>query len=228
VSKAAPAQRGPRALKVVEDFLTKHHVRCQRINVRNTFRGIMFGRKQQKDRKERPSEPSPAAEAGAQSVNAVEDLPPWDQYLATNGHFTSHGQFMHTVAWEVNGRHVLTVVPHPTRVDLDKVARAVQAEKSAVKQRKLKDLGKDTTFPVFVCPPFGHPQDSQGRDPILLVDSMVTELKKPLLFDCGTVGLSVPVSEFLRSTGAACVEGLGKAPASRGSHITGGGRRELH
>merc|ERR1712085_159495 len=43
---------------------------------------------------------------------------------------------------------------------------------------------------------------------------MITEFKKPLLFDCGSVGLRVPVSEFFKSTKAACIEGLGKVEAS--------------
>merc|ERR1712232_805715 len=141
------------------------------------------------------------------------DLPPWEQYFQFNNQFIRHGQFMHTVAWETEGRQILTVVPHPTRVDIDTVARAVQQPKASLKQRKLKDIAKDTGFPVFVCPPFGHPKDSEGRDPVLLVDSAITEFKRPLLFDCGSVGLSVPVSEFFRSTGAACIEGLGRVEA---------------
>merc|ERR1711957_380610 len=109
----------------------------------------------------------------------------------------------------------LTVIPHPTRVDVDRLAKAIQVPRAAIKQRKIKDISKETGFPIFVCPPFGHPKDSQGRDPVLLVDSMITEFKKPLLFDCGSVGLSVPVSEFFKN-GAACIEGLGRVEASSG------------
>merc|ERR1711920_640629 len=115
-----------------------------------------------------------------------------------------------------------TVIPHPTRVDLDAVAKAIQCPRGAIRQRKIKDISTDTGFPIFVCPPFGHPKDSQGRDPLLLVDSMITEFKKPLLFDCGSVGLSVPVSEFFKSTRAACVEGLGQiqqSPPSTGKPV---------
>merc|ERR1711865_1029314 len=80
------------------------------------------------------------------------------------------------------------------------------------KQRKLKDLEKETGFPVFVCPPIGHPKDSQGRAPLLLIDSSVTEQKKPLLFDCGSVGLSIMPSEFTMMARAVCIEGLAKDP----------------
>merc|ERR1711920_312085 len=141
-------------------------------------------------------------------------LPPWEQYLKINHLFVRHGHFMHTVAWEAEGRRILTVIPHPTRVDIDRLARAIQVPRVAIKQRKIKDISTETGFPIFVCPPFGHPKDSQGREPILLVDSMITEFKKPLLFDCGSVGISVPVTEFFRSTRAACIEGLGKVEVS--------------
>merc|ERR1712187_793371 len=91
---------------------------------------------------------------------------------------------------------------------------AVQKPKEAIKLRKLKDIADDTGFPVFVCPPLGHPKDSQGRDPLMLIDSTVMDGKRPLLFDCGSVGLSLTASEFLRSTGAVCIEGLGQNLAS--------------
>merc|ERR1712151_802354 len=113
---------------------------------------------------------------------------------------------MHTVAWEAEGRRVLAVVPHPKRVSIDHLARATQVKQP--KQRKLKDIEKETGFPTFVCPPFGHPKDAQGRAPLLLVDSSVMELKRPLLFDCGFVGLSVMPHEFVSMTRAVCVEGL--------------------
>merc|ERR1712190_88871 len=99
------------------------------------------------------------------------------------------------------------------RVSMSHLARAAQVPEQIIKQRKLKDIEKETGFPTFVCPPFGHPKDSEGREPVLLVGSTITEFKRPLLFDCGSVGLSVPVSEFFRSTGTACIEGLGKNPA---------------
>lgn len=159
----------------------------------------------------------PAKGATAGNAPALkEDLPPWDQYLAVNSQFARKGQFVHTVAWEATGRRILTVVPHPSRVDMERLARAVQKPVSCIKLRKLQEIAKDTGFPSFVCPPFGHPKDSQGREPVLLIDSMVTELKKPLLFDCGSIGLCIPVSEFLRSTHAACVEQLVKAPKASG------------
>lgn len=135
----------------------------------------------------------------------------WDQYMKANSSFTSHGVFMQTVAWKVDGRRVLSVVPHPLMTDIEKVAKAVQKPLTAVHQCKLKDISTETGFPVFVCPPFGYPPDADGRPPLLLVDSSVTDLKKPLLFDCGTTGLCLTVSEFLRSTRAACVENLARA-----------------
>lgn len=155
-----------------------------------------------------------AAKIGEVPKTADSALPPWEQYLKSNHAFVRNGHFMHTVAWEADGRRILTAIPHPTRVDLDRLAKAIQVPRSAIKQRRLKDISTETGFPIFVCPPFGHPKDSQGRDPLLLVDSMITEFKKPLLFDCGSVGLSVPVSEFFKSTRAACIEGLGKVEAS--------------
>lgn len=130
--------------------------------------------------------------------------------MKVNAHFVKHGQFVHTVAWQAGDRRVLAVVPHLMRVDMERLGKAVGMPPASIKQRKLKDVEKETGFPTFVCPPFGHPRDAEGRLPLLLVDSSVTELKKPLLFDCGTVGLTLPVSELLRSTGAACVEGLAK------------------
>merc|ERR1711862_504437 len=44
----------------------------------------------------------------------------------------------------------------------------------------------------------------------LLVDSSITEMKRPLLFDCGTVGLSVMPQDFVSRARAICVEGLAK------------------
>merc|ERR1712072_550837 len=126
------------------------------------------------------------------------------------GHFIRLGQFMHTIAFEAQGRRILAVVPHPKRVSMEHMARATQKPESVLKQRKLKDIEKETGFPVFVCPPFGHPKDSEGRSPLLLVDSSVTEQKRPLLFDCGSVGLSVMPSEFVSMTRAVCIEGLAK------------------
>jgi len=201
VSGVAPAPRGPQAFPVVEAFLKQHSVQCQRVKMNTTFRSIIFG--QQKKRQEPAGKPA----------NASDSLPPWEQYFLVNDHFVRRGQFMHTVAWEAEGRQILAVVPHPARVDMDKLARAVQRPATSLKQRKLKDISKDTGLPIFVCPPFGHPKDKEGRDPVILVDSTVTELKRPLLFDCGSLGLCIPSAEFIRSTGAACVEGLGKAPS---------------
>lgn len=95
---------------------------------------------------------------------------------------------------------------------MEHLARATQTSESKLKQRKLKDIEKETGFPTFVCPPFGHPKDSQDRLPLLLVDSSMTEQKRPLLFDCGTVGLSVMPNDFILATQAACIEGLAKDP----------------
>merc|ERR1711907_520909 len=111
--------------------------------------------------------------------------------MHTNSHFVRHGQFMHSVAFVADGRRILAVVPHPKRVSMEHLARAVQKPESALKQRKLKDIEKETGFPTFVCPPFGHPKDNEGQLPMLLVDSAITEQKRPMLLDCGTVGLSV-------------------------------------
>lgn len=137
-----------------------------------------------------------------------EEASPWDAYMKANGHFIASGLFMQTVAWQVEGRRVLSVVPHPLMTDKEKVAKAVQKPLSAVQPCKLKDISQETGFPVFVCPPFGYPVDQQGRPPLLLIDSSVVDQKRPLLFDCGTTGVSLSVSEFLRSTSACCVEQL--------------------
>ena len=102
----------------------------------------------------------------------------WDQYMKVNKSFTSHGVFMQTVAWKVEGRRVLSVVPHPQMTDIEKVAKAVQKPVASVVQCKLKDISQETGFPVFVCPPFGYPPDADGRPPLLLVDSSVADLKK--------------------------------------------------
>ena len=151
---------------------------------------------------------APAAKA-ADKIKAAE-VPAWEQYLQANSAFVSHGVFMQTVAWQVEGRRVLSVVPHPQMTDVEKVAKAVQKKASAVVQCKLSDISKETGFPAFVCPPFGYPPDAEGRPPLLLIDSSVTEMKRPLLFDVGSMGISLTVSEFLRSTRACCVENLAK------------------
>lgn len=150
------------------------------------------------------------AEVAAEAAMAA--LPPWERYMRLNSHFTRHGQFMHTVAWEVDGRRVFSIVPHPQRTDLEVVARLVQKPIKAIRMRKLKDIAVETGFPVFVCPPFGHPRDSEGREPMLLIDSSVRELNRHMLFDCGSVGLSIQVSDFLRGTQAVCVDGLALPP----------------
>ncbi|CAE8583541.1 unnamed protein product [Polarella glacialis] len=207
VSEAATAQRHVEALPEVEAFLKKHGVRCRRYILQRSFRAIVYGQQQAK----KAAGAAAAAAMPSEAPPAPAELPPWEQYLQANSFFSKHGQFVHTVAWEVEGRRILTIVPHPARVDVDVLARALQKPVRAIRQRKLKEIEKETGFPVFVCPPFGHPEDAEGRPPVLLVDSAVTELKKPLLFDCGATGLCVPVSELLRSTGAACVENLAKA-----------------
>ena len=148
------------------------------------------------------------ASKSSEKINA--EVPAWDQYLQANSSFVSHGVFMQTVAWQVDGRRVLSVVPHPLMTDVEKVAKAVQQNVTSVKQCKLADISKETGFPAFVCPPFGYPPDAEGRPPLLLVDSSVTEMKRPLLFDVGSMGVSLTVSEFLRSTRACCVENLAK------------------
>merc|ERR1712130_800608 len=104
------------------------------------------------------------------------------------------------------------MVPHPLYVSQEKLAKAAQVPVDQIKMRKLKDISDETGFPVFVCPPFGHPKDKLGRDPLILIDSSVTDSKRPLLFDCGKVGLSMATSELVRSTGAACIDGLGYLP----------------
>ena len=149
-----------------------------------------------------------AGKAAALNDKIATDASPWDVYLRANSNFVSHGVFMQTVAWQVEGRRVLSVVPHPLMTDVEKVAKAVQKNVASVKKCKLTDISKETGFPAFVCPPFGYPPDAEGRPPLLLVDSSVTEMKKPLLFDVGTMGVSLNVSEFLRSTRACCVENL--------------------
>merc|ERR1712139_238095 len=88
---------------------------------------------------------------------------------------------------------------------------------------KLKDIEKETGFPTFVCPPFGHPKDSQGRLPLLLVDSSVAEQKRPMLFDCGSVGLSIMPNEFVMMTRATCIEGLAKDPPAGAVVANGAG-----
>lgn len=159
---------------------------------------------------------SPAVSKGAVGDKpAQEELPPWEQYLKVNSFFASRGQFVHTVAWQVEDRRVLTVIPHPLRTDIDVMARAVQKPAKAIRQCKLNEIAKETGLPVFVCLPIGHPKDGKGRPPLLLVDSSVMEMKRPLLFDCGSTGLCIPVSEFLRATGGSCVEGLAVAAKAK-------------
>jgi len=236
VSGLEPAPRKVQALPEVEAFLAEHRVRCLRVSLKSSFRSIKFG--QEKKKRQPPAGKLPKASANADiakgnapdqqpdapmglkissvvgdmRVDPEKEQPPWEKYLDANKHFAQMGQFMHTVAWEAGGRQILTVLPHPTRVDVDVLARAVQQPRKEIRQRKLKEIERQTGWPVFVCPPIGHPKDAEGRPPLLLVDSTAIEQKKPLLFDCGTVGLSIPASEFFRSTGAACIEGLGKIP----------------
>lgn len=203
VTSAAPPKRGPQALPAIESFLKARKLQAKRFQVRRTFRGIVYG--QQKQAKQL------AAGTGGPGA-AEEEPPPWEQYLAGN-RFTENRQLMHTIAWDAAGRRVLTVIPHPMRVDGEKLAAIVKLPATQLRQRKLKDIQRETGFPTFVCPPFGHPPDAEGREPMLLVDSCVVELRKPLLFDCGSVALSIRGDDFLRCTRAACIEGLAKADA---------------
>jgi len=233
VSDAAPPQRGVKALPEVEAFLARHRLRCQRVRLLKTFRGIIYG--QQKRKKDVangvkvdngnagaaqgndagagvaavPGQPvADKITAESKPVGDAKEPPPWEQYVRANSKFVKTGHFLHTVAWEVNGRYVLAVIPHEHKVDQERLAKAIREPPKAIRLRKLQDIAKQTGWPVFVCPPFGHAKDREGREPVLLVDASVTEFKKPLLFDCGTIGLSLSVSDFLRSTGANCVEGL--------------------
>lgn len=144
--------------------------------------------------------------------------PPWEYYMRSNQHFIRQGNFMHTIGWKAAGRNVFTVVPHPNRVDIDRLAKAIRVAKTDIRQMKLKEIADYTKFPVFICPPVGLPQDASGSPPMVLVDSVVTEYKKPLLFDCGSLGLSIPTSELLRSTGAACIECLSREEVSAKPH----------
>mmetsp|Transcript_21553 Transcript_21553/g.46857 ORF Transcript_21553/g.46857 Transcript_21553/m.46857 type:complete len:679 (+) Transcript_21553:132-2168(+) len=217
VSEAAPPQRAVRALKEVEEFLATHRVRCQRHRLARSFRSIVYGQQKKNKAPEngdvnvniegKDNMSDRGSEASAkQQPKGEKEPPPWEQYQKVNGKFTKSGHFLHSVAWDAHGRTVLTVVPFGYKVNVERVAKCLKEPQ--VRLKKLQELSKQTGWPVFVCPPFGHPKDKSGREPVLLVDSAVTEFKKPLLFDCGTVGLSMPVSEFLRSTSASCVEGL--------------------
>jgi len=220
VSEATPPQRKVELLPEVEAFLKKHGVRYKRHVLQRSFRSIRYAQQEaektramaQKQAQKQNNASEKNEDIAKQGVEGVKHQAesPWDQYMKANKSFTSHGIFMQTVAWKVEGRRVLSVVPHPQMTDVDKVAKAVQKPVASVVQCKLKDISQETGFPVFVCPPFGYPPDADGRPPLLLVDSSVADLKKPLLFDCGTTGLCLTVSEFLRSTRAACIENLAK------------------
>eukprot|EP00438_Fugacium_kawagutii_P000919 Skav211594 [mRNA] locus=scaffold2962:63018:71549:- [translate_table: standard] len=217
VSEAAPPQRKAQLFPEVEAFLTKHGVRYKRYLLQRSFRSIKYAQQEAAKtkamaQKQRNGPEKIQQEPGAKQVKGAKSdaESAWDQYMKANKSFTSHGVFMQTVAWKVEGRRVLSVVPHPQMTDIEKVAKAVQKPVASVVQCKLKDISQETGFPVFVCPPFGYPPDADGRPPLLLVDSSIADLKKPLLFDCGSTGLAISVSEFLRSTRAACVENLAK------------------
>lgn len=199
---AMPPPRRVMAMPEVEAFLRSKRVRCRRHQLKRTYRSIVYAN-QQKKKKGKPMD---------------KELPPWEQYIAANG--CNVGQLVHTVAWDVEGRWVLTSVPHPSEVDREKLAKAVMKPLESVRQRKLAEISKETGFPVFICLPFGFPKDSEGREPIILVDSSVTEIKKPLLFDCGSLGISMPASEFLRSTGATCVESLAGSSKKSSSTVS--------
>lgn len=213
VSEAAPPQRKAELLPEVEAFLKKHGVRYKRYVLQRSFRSIKYAQQEAAKTQAMAQKQSNAEKIQVENIKPVEASKnegesAWDQYMKVNKSFTSHGVFMQTVAWKVEGRRVLSVVPHPQMTDVEKVAKAVQKPVASVVQCKLKDISQETGFPVFVCPPFGYPPDADGRPPLLLVDSSVADLKKPLLFDCGLTGLCITVSEFLRSTRAACVENL--------------------
>jgi len=205
VSAVAPPPRKVLAYPQVEDFLKESGLRCQKFALQKSFRSINLASKKPKIKPhgetDETVEPKP-----------VKKLPPWEEYFYANSNFIRQGQFMATVAFDAAGRRVLAVVPHAKRVSVEHMARAAQVTVGVLRQLKLKDIEKETGFPTFVCPPFGHPKDSQGRLPLLLVDSSISELKKgrPLLFDCGHVGLSVMPHEFVSIARAVCVEGLAK------------------
>jgi len=223
VCQGAPRVPQKKTLREVEQFIEKHKVQCQRHALKCTFRNIIY--KQQT--KNKPSLTNEAQKADqSSSAKKSAELPPWDQYLQVNLHFSSRGHLMHAVSWNVDARRVLAVVPHLKFVDIERLARALQKPVASVRKRSLTEVAQETKFPVFVCPPFGHPVDEHGRYPIVLVDSSVHDLKKPLLFDCGSVGLSIFASEFIRVTGAACVEGLAgldaPAPAPRVQKLVSG------
>lgn len=220
VSEEAPPQRKAELLPEVEAFLKKHGVRCKRYVLQRSFRSIKYAQQEAAKTKAMAQKQSNAEKVQVENIKPVEAAKnegesAWDQYMKVNKSFTSHGVFMQTVAWKVEGRRVLSVVPHPQMTDIEKVAKAVQKPVASVVQCKLKDISQETGFPVFVCPPFGYPPDADGRPPLLLVDSSVADLKKPLLFDCGLTGLCITVSEFLRSTRAACIENLARSNPRR-------------
>jgi prolyl-tRNA editing enzyme YbaK/EbsC (Cys-tRNA(Pro) deacylase) len=208
VSSIAPPPRKVQAYPQVEEFLKESNLRCQKFTLQQSFQRIKFGQSNKKPQAKLAGQDSSAAAADAPQPE--KKLPPWEEYFRANSNFIRQGQFMHTVAFMAEGRRLLAVVPHPKRVSMAHLARAAQVPEQVIKQRKLKDIEKETGFPTFVCPPFGHPKDSQGRPPLLLVDSSITELKRPLLFDCGFVGLSVMPQEFVSIARASCVEGLAK------------------
>jgi len=211
VSTAAPPPRKVQAFAQVEDFLKETGMRCQKFALQATFRAIKFGQQQKKKAEAK----APSALPQVNGAASKPQLSPWEEYFRANNHFIRRGQFMAVVAWDVHGRRVLAIVPHEKWVSKHHLARAVQKPESAIVQCKLKDLEKETGFTTFVCPPIGHPKDKEGRLPLLLVDSTVTELKKPLLFDCGTVGLSIMPNEFVSLARATCVEGLAKDPPAK-------------
>lgn len=125
--------------------------------------------------------------------------------------------------WRCAGELVLVCVPRTStygKVDLDRLARAVQKPKEQIQMCKLKEVQKLTNFPLFVALPFGVPVE-KGKPPApVLADSQLLDLRPgtDLFFDCGTVGIRMRPEEFTRAVRPSYVELCEEAaPAPPGS-----------
>eukprot|EP00929_Paragymnodinium_shiwhaense_P095359 TRINITY_DN5644_c0_g1_i1.p1 TRINITY_DN5644_c0_g1~~TRINITY_DN5644_c0_g1_i1.p1 ORF type:complete len:645 (+),score=173.18 TRINITY_DN5644_c0_g1_i1:160-2094(+) len=232
VTDAAPAERRLQAIPCVEEFIKEQRIRCQRFNLSYTYRHLKW--REEKQRKTRKEKQLPELKKEKRMIDQLMQKPKvgkeverakytqeeldamdcWDQWVHLNHHFSRRGVFCHTVAFKAGDRRIDVIVPHPRHSDPDRIAKAAQVPRESLRRYKIGELQKDG-FPQFVNPPFGGKKDAQGRAPLLLVDSLLLELKRPLLFDVGSVGLAMMARELLRAAGGVSIEGLSFMPEAR-------------
>lgn len=202
----------------VEQFLEAEALTCQKIHVRRTFLHINCEQRQaqplakkaktqesadgeqQHQAQQRHMQPLPPPPVSAAKR---QEMPAWEEYLDANC-FRDSRQLVQTFLWRCSGDLVLACLPYPWRAEPARLAEILGKPVEQVKPCRLKEVQQITKFPLFICLPFGLPAE---LGPLrVLADHRLRGIPegRELLFDCGTVALTMPEGEFWRAVRPTC------------------------